>query len=672
MTDLFTRVRRRIAEIVQTEAGAPVEGLVVETPPDASLGDLATPVALRLAKALRRPPRQIAEDLARALREIEGVDEVEVAGPGFVNVRLDRDAALASLLEQAGTAPAPEGDQTGREKIIVEHTNINPNKAAHIGHLRNAVLGDTLVRSMRHLGHPVEVQNYIDDTGVQVADIVVALTVLEGLDEAGVDGLIARCTAADDGPGTPLDHHLWDLYARVTRWFDEDESRLEHRRQVLHALEHDEGAAARIGGKVASQVVACHLRTMNRLGVRYDLLPRESDILGHRFWENAFARLKETGAVQLIEEGKNAGCWVMRLPHAEDESDSEHEYEKIIVRSNGVVTYVGKDIAYQLWKFGLLGADFDYRPFPHFRYADGTELVETAPSGQGDAGLGGFGSGSVVYNVIDVRQSYLQRVVKQGLVSLGYDKEAARSIHFAYEMVALSPQTALEIKPDLDLSEEDRKRPWLDMSGRKGLGVKADDLLDRLQSKAGDEVATRNADLDDAEREEIACQLAIGALRYYMLRYTKNKVVAFDIDDALAFEGETGPYCQYAVVRVRRIFDKLSERFGGTPGQWRERALGARFGAVPDEVALEHWKVVQRAAALPDTVRTAIDGLELSTLAKYAFELAQEVNSFYHKHSVLGEPDEEVRLARLAVLMAAETALLTALDLMGVPVPDRM
>jgi arginyl-tRNA synthetase len=663
MTDLFARIRQEIGRAVRATVDAPPDQIPVETPPNPEMGDLATPVALGLAKVLRRKPRDIAEQLADALREIDGVTSVEVAGPGFVNVHLDRDAALRSLLVE----PASSGDGGPEPKTIVEHTNINPNKAAHIGHLRNAVLGDTLVRSMRRLGRRVEVQNYIDDTGVQVADIVVALTELEGLDEASVEAMID--VAARQPP--PLDHRLWDLYARVTAWYEEDEARLEHRRRVLHALESGEQPTARIGARVAGHVVACHLRTMERIGVRYDLLPKESDILAHRFWDTAFERLQKSGAVHRVEEGKNAGCWVMRLPH-EEEGDSEQEYEKVIVRSNGVVTYVGKDIAYQLWKFGLLGADFEYRPFPLAAYPDGGEVVETAPPGDGVGNLAGFGAGDVVYNVIDVRQSYLQRVVKQGLASLGHTKQADRSIHFAYEMVALSPKTAVEIKPDLLLSDDEKQKSWLDMSGRRGLGVKADDLLDRLESKAAEEVGARHEDLSREEQLGIARQLSIGALRYYMLRYTKNKVVAFDIDDALAFEGETGPYCQYAVVRVRRILDKMSQRFGESPERWRSRALEARFSAVPEEAALEHWRLVQKAAALPETIRAAVDTLELATVAKYAFELAQEINAFYHKHSVLNEPEEAVRLARLGVMLAAERSLLDVLELMGVPVPERM
>ncbi|UCF68486.1 MAG: arginine--tRNA ligase, partial [Acidobacteriota bacterium] len=561
---------------------------------------------------------------------------------------------------------SPQEDQ-----IIVEHTNINPNKAAHIGHLRNAVLGDTLVRVLRGLGHRVEVQNYIDDTGVQVADVVVALTEMERLSEDQISRLLAVGAERLAAAGHGVDHDLWDLYAKVTTWYEYDASRLAHRGRVLHALERREGPLAELGARLAAEVVRCHLSTMQRLGVHYELLPKESDILAHRFWDTAFARLRESGAIRLVDEGKAAGCWVMNLPH-DEQADDSLQYEKIIVRSDATVTYVGKDIAYQLWKFGLLAADFEYRPLTGFAYESAEPVWETARPGEGSSPTPAFGRGECVYNVIDVRQSYLQRVVRQSLELLGHTAQAERSVHFSYEMVALSPQTALELQPGLELSDEERSRPWLDMSGRKGLGVKADDLIDRLATKALDEIRERNPQLDAPAQEALARQVAVGALRYYMLRFTRNKIVAFDIDAALAFEGETGPYCQYAAVRVARIVDKLHERLGWGVGEVHQRALGARFEAIPDQIAVDHWRLVHQAARLPEVARVAIESLELATLAKYAFELAQAINGFYHRFPVLQERDGALRDARLAVLLVADRSLRQALDLMGIEVPERM
>lgn len=665
MLDPFLLAKEAIERAIRGAIDVPLERVPLEFPPDPALGDIATPLALQLARVLKRPPRAIAEQLAQALAGLDAIAQVDVAGPGYVNIRIDRSSVVRQMLAASGAASPRPG------KTIVEHTNINPNKAAHIGHIRNAVLGDTLVRCLRAQGHLVEVQNYIDDTGVQVADAVIALTELAGLDLDGVKALYARSQQRVAEGGHGFDHDLWDLYARVTAWYEADKSRLERRAEVLAALEHGGGPLAELGSFVAHQVVRCHLRTMNRLGIHYDLLPKESDILAHRFWQQAFARLKASGAISLSQEGKTAGCWIMNLPHAEEDEGGQ-EYEKVIVRSNGVVTYVGKDIAYQLWKFGLLGSDFDYQPVDDFHYDDDHPLFVTVPPGQGRPCNESFGHGTTVYNVIDVRQAYLQRVVKQGLERLGHGDEAARSIHFSYEMVALSPETALQVRPDLQLSAEDRARPYLDMSGRRGLGVKADDLIDLLLAKARGEVDARQADCSPAQRQAIAQEIAIGALRYYMLRFGRNKVVAFDIDAALAFEGETGPYAQYALVRIARIVDKLAERSGLSVAQVRARAATASFDALAGADEIDHWSLVHQAARLAESVRQSVENLEFAILAKYAFELAQAINGFYHRFPVIKEESEPVRWARVAVLLVAERALDEALGLMGVPVPERM
>ena len=512
--------------------------VAVEQPRQSDFGEMAVPAAFQLAKQLRQAPRKIAAELAAEIGPIEGVAAVEVAGNGYVNIRLDRGALGAALLRGESEEAAPAG-----EKVIVEHTNINPNKAAHIGHLRNATLGDTFVRMLRARGQRVEVQNYIDNTGVQVADVVVGFHYLKNQTPEDVKALLAD-------PSVRFDYYCWDLYARTSSYYKDHPEALEWRSATLHAIEAGAGELAELAHLVADAVVEAHLATMLRLGVEYDVLPRESEILHLQFWASAFELLKERQAIYRETEGKNAGCWVM--PGLSEEG-------KVIVRSDGTVTYVGKDIAYQLWKFGLLGKDFYYRPL--HTYADGRVLwvttgepAETAPQ---------FGHGSRVYNVIDARQSYLQDVVVAGLRGLGYTAQADQSVHFSYEMVALSPRCCAEL--GIPLSEEDRARPYVEVSGRKGLGVKADDLMDTLIAKALEEVASRHAEASAEEQKRVAGQIAIGALRYFLLKFTRTSVIAFDFQEALSFEGETGPYLQYAAVRARNILRKLEERGESIP-----------------------------------------------------------------------------------------------------------
>ncbi len=631
-------------------------------PPSPDLGDLATPVCFELARVARKPPRKLAEAIAEAFEPGGGIARIEVAGGGYLNAFLDRTTLLREWLraDPAAVAAQPEG------KRIVEHTNINPNKAAHIGHLRNAVLGDTLVRCLRLLGHDVEVQNYIDDTGVQVADLVVGFRVLreEGLEEVRERYAEDRLTAS----GERFDYVAWDLYAEVTRFYEEDPTRRSHRAETLHAMERGNNPIADLAAYVAHRMVQHHLRTMDRIGVRYDLLPHESDILGSRFWERAFEQLKTSGAVHLEGDGKNAGCWVMNLP---DVQKGAGEDQKVIVRSDGTVTYVGKDIAYQMWKFGLLDRDFRYAPFD---WAPGEKLYDLWSTTSGERGTtrGGFGHGAAVYNVIDTRQAYLQRVVALSLLSLGHRREAERSIHFSYEMVALTPAAVQALFPDHPLSEEERGKTYLEMSGRRGLGVRADDLLDALFARAEPEVRKRNPEMPDERVRETARTISVGALRYYMLRFSRNRVVAFDLDAALAFEGETGPYLQYSVVRASNILGKVAERHGETEVEAVRLAESIDLEALAAQTLGDHWNLALMLSRVRSVTAQAVETLELSGVAKHAYLLAQAFNSFYHRYPVAQEEEPVVRRTRTAIVMIYQRRMIHLLGLMGIGAPERM
>ena len=639
---------------------ASMPALTLEYPPNRDLGDLGTPIAFELARRLRKAPRAIAQEIAGAFGTLEGIRDVAPAQNGYLNFFLERPSFLLQRLSHDSPARAAEAG-----KAIVEHTAINPNKAAHIGHLRNAALGDTLVRVLRFRGTPVEVQNYIDDTGVQVADVVVGFRVLENLTLDGVRAI------ADT---TRFDFYCWDLYARVTEWYDEDKERLKTRAATLHDIEHGGNENAEIGAFVADRIVRRHLETMARMNVDYDLLTWEGDILRLKFWAQAFEVLKEKKAVYLRTEGRLAGCWVMPIEDdlensKGEEADESEEREKVIVRSNGVVTYVGKDIAYQFWKLGLLGRDFRYRVF-----ADRPQGVLWATCSQnGTADHPAYGGASYVYNVIDVRQSYLQKLLKQALIAVGHPEGAERSHHFSYEMVALSHATARELGFAPPPDSEEARRPFVEVSGRKGLGVKADDLLDAVVQKAGGEVAKRNPELPADEVKRTAQMIGIAAVRYFLIKFSRGKVIAFDLEEALSFEGESGPYIQYAVVRANNIFQKVQQRDG-----LDEAALLDALRDVPateltgGNGSHELWALVLEASRLDEIVEQVIRSLEFSVLAKYAFALAQAFNAFYHRSPILNEERDEVRRWRAAAVIYLRNQLTRALDLMGVAVPVRM
>ena len=653
-TELRDELARELARAIQ-ERFAVAHLPVVEVPPRRELGDLATPAPMQLARTLKRHPRAIAEELAAALRPPRLVREVKVLGAGYLNLFLDRPAFAAALLAPGpGPAPAPGAAGPRPAKVIVEHTNINPNKAAHIGHLRNAVLGDVLAGCLGSLGYPVEVQNYIDDTGVQLADVVVGFLDLRRATPAEVAAL-----------PEPFDFLCWDLYAEVRRWYDADaDAQIERRRLVrdtLHQLETGRGERAEMGRLVARRIVRRHLATMRRLGISYDLLTHESDILALHFFDRAFQRLKDSGAVRLETSGKNAGCWVMPLAHS-DEFAGMEDPDKVIVRSDGTVTYVGKDIAYQLWKFGLLGQDFGYR---HWQEA---AVWETAQ--EGEERHPPFGGAHRVINVIDARQSYLQKIVRAGLAALGHAGEAERSVHFAYEMVALSPETARQLgyRPEAPAGEDaEAGGKALEMSGRKGIGVKADDLMDRLEAKSREEIGKRNRELAGAELDVLARVIAVAALRFFMVKATTNRVIAFDFDEALSFEGESGPYLQYSLVRARNIRRRLRE--AGLP----DEVTAAGVAALPaGHFGEDLWDLILEVAQIRDLVERAVAALELSLVARQALEIAQRFNTFYHRHPILQESDPAVRAARLATVEIFRRGLEELARLLGIPMPERM
>ena len=663
-------------EFLRRQYGLEIEKIVIEQPPKVEFGEFALPLAFELAKRLRKAPRKIAEEIVTGIGPVEGFEKFEVASAGYINARVSRAVlAVALAKDEAPSAEISSG------KILVEHSSINPNKAAHIGHVRNAVLGDTMARILRHAGNSVQVQNYIDNTGVQVADVVIGFLDMEQL---------SPITVMNAAKEPRFDYYCWDLYAKATHFFEEDKARAAGlRARTLKAIEENRGEESEVAQVVADTIVGLHLKTMARLGIAYDLLARESEILYLKFWDTAFELLKKSGAIQFVESGKMAGCWILpwnepgkdakeakEIKEETQSDDEENIQDKIIVRSNGTVTYVGKDIAYQLWKFGLLGKDFNYRKWP------GTPAGETvwATTGfEGDPAAPHFAEPAfAVYNVIDTRQSYVQDVVAEALRRLGHAAAAEKSIHLSYAFVVLTPRCATEL--GYELSPEDAKRPFVDMSGRKGFGVKADDLLDKLEAGALAEVAQRHAEMSEAEQKRTAHAIAVGALRFFLLKFTRNAIIAFDFKDALSFEGETGPYCQYAVVRARGIWRKGAEMGPRTLEAPQAAdflkmlqqgpASGARFleGAENNDL----WALLLLAASLDYAVDAAIEAQEPAFVAKHAFQLAQAFNNFYHKHHILTEADAAKRVFLLGLTTYIESQLVATLRLLGIEAPEKM
>jgi arginyl-tRNA synthetase len=687
LLELQTGLREAVKQAALDSLGVALEQVAAEVPPRTELGDLAFPIAFELAKHIKqatgekRAPRVIAEQLATVLQALEGVARVEVAGAGYLNVFFDRAQFLSGFSAKENVSAQTGSATDARPKRMVEHTSINPNKAAHIGHVRNAVLGDSFVRILQAAGERVEVQNYIDNTGVQVADVVVGFLHLEHMTLEDIKALDNSLPAE-----RPFDYYCWDLYARVGLFYRNDNpsgelnaERLKLRAETLHLIEEGNNPTALLADYVATRNVECILSTMERLGIRYDVLPRESEILHLKFWDKAFERMKETGAIHYQTEGRNKGCWVM--PFESHTGTDEHEADKIIVRSNGTVTYTGKDIAYQLWKLGKLGLDFFYKPFRSYQDGHITWITTTEPQPvescePNENVLPHFGTGATVYNVIDSRQSYTQDIVRKGVAAVAPEVGEEASVHLGYEMVALSIAASEEL--GIKLSDEDRARPFVEMSGRKGLGVKADDLINRLEADALREVETRHPEVSDEERRATAHAIAVGALRYFLLKFTRTSVIAFDFKEALSFEGETGPYCQYSAVRANSIFRKLDAAAQAEATEKVRQAANSQESK--DEISRilegeggdEIWSLVTLAARFNEAIAQAAATAEPALLAKYTFNLARAFNLFYHRHRIIAEEDAMKRAVLVAVADITRSQLTSALATLGISVPERM
>jgi arginyl-tRNA synthetase len=662
--ELQKQLSAHLRAVLKAKYSLDIDNIPVEIPPELKFGELATPIALQLARSLRKAPKiiatEIVEALAANLANMPGFSSFEAAGAGYINAKLDRASGVRSIAHAEGRPPSAQ------EHVLVEHTSINPNKAAHIGHLRNAILGDTFVRLLRAAGSQVDVQNYIDNTGVQVADVVVGFLHLENKSLAEVRALLDELKQKNER----VDYYCWDLYAKTSQWYEqgteaENAERKKLRYATLHAIEEGNNETAEVADLISTAVLRRHLGTMLRLDIEYDFLPRESEILHLKFWDVAFEQLKQTGVLYFETEGKNKGCWVMRRPGAEIAEGELDEDAKVIVRSNGTITYVGKDIAYHLWKFGLLGRDFGYKKF--FTYPDHECWISTE---HGESNHPHFGGATAIYNVIDSRQSDPQANVIQALRGMGHTAQADRYTHFSYEMVALTPRCAVDL--GYTVSEEDLARPYIEVSGRKGFGVKADDLIDKLIAATRAEVEKRQTSRDEAERQQIAEQIAIGALRYFMLKFTRNSVIAFDFKDALSFEGETGPYAQYAAVRIRNIFRKGNTTPEAVLADFAKLSSESLAQFLSEEENEDIWALWLRAGRRSLVLDQAISTSEPAYLAKHAFQLAQEFNNFYHHHHILTEENAAKKTFLLATAAIALRELVTVLSWLGIETPEAM
>lgn len=623
---------KKSVEAAIGEADYPMIDFEPIEPPRPEFGDLSVNVAFIIANKLGLNPLEVAEIISDNLRIPKDslIEDFEVHKLGYINFKVRYPyLAYRSILdaiskEDYGSLNIGEG-----KKVCIEHTSVNPNKALHIGHVRNLVIGDSIYRILKFTGYDVQVLNYIDDSGLQIADIVV------GFKYAGF--------SLEPPKGIKFDHYCGDeVYVKVNELYSEKPELIKKQKEVLKAIEEGRSEIAIFAKELTKKILKEQLKTCWRIGASYDCLNFESHIIEARLWDLLFNKMKDKGIVQFVTEGELSGCWVIKI---EGEKD-----EKVIVRSDGTLTYIAKDIPYAAWKIGLIEDPFQYDLF--IKQPNGKDLWATV-SGKGRDNHPIFGNSDLAITVIDVRQSRLQKIISYVLSLLGEGLEK-KYLHLGYEVVSLSKKTADEL--GIIVKEKD----FIHMSGRKGIYINADDVLDALHRKAYEETKKRNPNESEERLNSIAEKIALSALRFDLIKQDLDKMIVFDLNESLNLEGETGPYVQYAYARASSIIQKAKV----IPTITIDSA-----SSLNDPVELELIKMISKFDLY---VEEAAKNLSPKTIARYAYQLATDFNVFYEKKPVLQEKDEMKREARIALVQAFKNVVKTAFSLLGIETPDRI
>ncbi|MCK4762202.1 MAG: arginine--tRNA ligase [Candidatus Aminicenantes bacterium] len=628
-------LREKLYDAIKDEYDIKPGDIAFSIPPDRKFGCLSTTIPFIIAKKQKEKPFLIGNKIIEKIKDrLDMFSEIKLAGGGFINFYFKKGFLFKYLVENRDRQI-----KNKNHKMIVEHTSINPNKAAHIGHLRNACLGDTLAKMLRYLNYEVEVQNYLDDTGIQVADVVWGMMHYNLEEIKKIKGLAS---------------YLWHLYADVSKQLAGNDEFKAERNLVHQKIEDKIDPEYEISDYIAQEVLKDHIRVMDILGIRYDLLVRESDIIHLDFFKDAAEIMERINIMYPSKDPEKEGCQVIKY--------KKENIEKIIVRSNNTVTYIGKDIAYSMWKAGLFDKDFFYSTF--HTYADtGKEIFITGSEGE-DKEFN-FGGGRTVYNVIGVRQSYLQNIISQEVIEpLSPEESEREAIHFSYEMVALTPRCVEEM--GFEISAEDSKKPHVDVSGRKGIAVKADDLIEKLVVKSLQEVKLRDPDIAEERARRIAKDIAVGALRYFMIKFSSSSVIAFDFKDALAFEGDTGPYLQYTLVRINSILRKLEDKDAVFDARRLDLSLleEKEYGIL--------YEILLSLSLLEVQVELAVEKHEVSVAANYTYTLCQKTNHYYHLFPIVVEENREIKHIRINLILLVKQKLEKLLSIMGIPIPEKM
>ncbi len=627
-TQILTELERVLESLkVEIPETLNLQQLLKEAPPD--FGDFETRICFPLAKILRKPPRQIAEMISERIKleNLPYFSKVEVAGPGYINFFINWKKfnelvihQILELKENYGNLSIGKG-----LKAIVEHTSPNPTKPLHMGTMRCAVLGDIAGRVLKKAGYNVEIENYMDDLGRQVAVLVWGYLHIQA-EEYEKETI-----------GKKDDFKLGVLYSKASQKIEEKPELEKEIQGIIAKLENNDPDYAPIAEKLVEKALKGQLKTAWRMNIFYDLLIWESDVIASGIFEEALEKLLQSKQVYKITEGEDKGCIVVDMSEfGEDYQRMEKPY-KIIVRSNNVATYTGRDIGLHFFKMNLVKGKFKFRKWGV--QPNGQDLWETTKDGQY---IESFGHGDLAINVIGYEQKFPQQVVKHALKITGHEKEYQNSYHLSFKWVWLPGQQAF--------------------SGRKGtwIGFEADAALDQAVKLAFQEVKKRHeGEFSEELMKEIAEIIGVGAVKYYLAKYSPEKKIVLEWKDVLNFEGESAPYIQYAYVRTQGIFRKHA----GTI-------------QTPDPSLLTHKaeiELIRLIAQFPQLVEDVATHFNIHSIANYALKIADKFNDFYHQVPVLKAETDELKASRLQLVQAVNILLkILLVDLLGIQVPERM
>ena len=620
---ILNQVKQHISKIIE-EKGYDNVNFVVESS-KSGFGDITCNIAFLLAKTLKKTPQQIAEEFVSAYdtSSDDQLDRVEAHQSGYINFFLDTNSFNKSILSESQKKNYGSIDIGNNSKLIVEHTSVNPNKALHIGHLRNVVIGDAVSRILSKVNYDVQILNYVDDSGLQVADIITGFK-FGGFSESPPSG-------------EKFANYCGDIvYVKTTGKYENDKELESKRREILKELEDPGSDTAKFGKTITRKVLIDQLDTVWKLGATYNCLNFESQILYSKLWEKIFEQMKSENLVRFEEQGDNAGCWVLPI---------ENEDDKILVRSNGVATYVAKDIPYAAWKLGVLNDPFNYTVFSD-EQIDGKLLWETTLE---ETQIKLSFAANVVITVIDNRQTNLQKIITNLMSKF---KPGSSYVHLGYEAVTLSSETAKLLGNKTDGKD-------VQMSGRKGLYINADEMVQKLEKRIFLESKERNDDLDDESLKKIAHNVAIGTIRYELIKPDLDKIITFDINTSLKLEGDTCSYIQYSCVRAARILEKAG----------KQPEFDVQFDQLNNEYEIN---LIKQIAHFDVFVNDAAKNYSPKVIARYCYDLAVTFSSFYEHAKVLKAETPELINARLCLVLSFKMTLEKALDLLGIIVPERM